>query len=136
MHTHFTTSFVVFPQDTNYMPPMVFGGKMLAEMDIAAATAVRRLLYSSPAGAKDAVTVGVESVKFHAGAEVKDLIFLDAEIVKVGIKSVSVQVKGYREHPSREQPLRELMCEGLFHFSAYDLGTKKAIPHGLTLPKE
>jgi len=37
----FQKSFIVFPQDTNYMYPMVFGGKVLAEMDIAAGIRLR-----------------------------------------------------------------------------------------------
>ena len=75
MNLIFENSFVVFPKDTNYNPPMVFGGKILAEMDIAAACCARRLLYSSHI--KDAVTVAVNNVSFFIGAEVKDLIFLD-----------------------------------------------------------
>lgn len=132
MNLSFTTNFVVFPKDTNYMPPMVFGGKMLSEMDIAAATAVRRLLYDSPTGAKDAVTVAVDKVVFHKGAEVKDLIILNADIIELGVKSVTIQVHGYREVASGSEHKMEHMCEGLFRFVAYDLKKKVAIPHGLS----
>jgi hypothetical protein len=40
-----STCFVVFPQDCNANFPMLFGGKVLAEMDRCAGIAVRRTLY-------------------------------------------------------------------------------------------
>lgn len=126
----FETSFCVFPQDTNYHPPMVFGGKMLSEMDICAAGTVRRALYDSPLGVRDAVTVQVDDVTFHKGAVVKDLIFLQGTITKIGIKSITVEVKAYNEV---NKNLRELMASGTFVFVAYDIAKKCSVPHGLTL---
>lgn len=131
MNTIFETNFTVFPEDTNYMPPMIFGGKLMSEMDIAAAMAVRRLLYDSPTLARDAVTVAVSNIEFHVGAVVKDLIYLKAEVVSGGVKSIDVHVDGWRErHDGREK-----ICNGDFRFVAYDLENKIAIPHGLIIPR-
>ena len=129
VETKHTTSFVVFAADSNANPPMAFGGKLLSEMDRCAGITTRRFLYSSKT-AKDAVTVGIDKVVFHKAAEVKDLLFVTGEVVGVGEKSIRMKVIIEREMPGK----RELVMEGIFTFVAYDLATKKAVPHGLTLP--
>lgn len=122
------TSFVVFPADANAMGTL-FGGKLLAEMDRAAAVTVRRLLYASPA--TDAVTAAVEGVRFHRGGAVKDLVFVRGEVVGLGGRSVRVRVVAERETRAG----RELLADGVFVFAAYDLAARKAVPHGLTMPR-
>lgn len=62
------TSFVCFPVDTNSNPPMVFGRKLLSEMDRCAAVTVRRFLYNS--SVDSAVTVAINNVKFYKPAKV------------------------------------------------------------------
>lgn len=125
--TH-TTSFVAFAADANANPPMVFGGKLLSEMDRCAGITVRRFLYSSPTGARDAVTVAVNNVRFARGAAVKDLIFVTGAVVKRSQKSITVAVKVEKETADGK---RELLVEGDFVFVAYDIASKQAIPHGL-----
>lgn len=133
--TH-TTNFFIFPQDTNYHPPMVFGGKMLSEMDICAAGAVRRALYDSPT-AKDALTVAVNNARFLKGAVVKDMIFMVATITKLGIKSLEVHVEAFKEQPVVLGPGyyvkadRTKMAEADFVFTAYDMKYEKSIAHNL-----
>ena len=127
-----TTSFVVFPQDTNANPPMSFGGKLMAEMDRCAGITARRFLYRSPTGARDAVTVEVLNLKFLKAAQVKDLLFVTGTVVKAGSKSITMHLKLERELPDET---RELLLEGDFVFVAFDLTTKKAIEHGLPYPK-
>lgn len=134
VHTVFETSFSVFPQDTNYLYPMLFGGKLLSEMDIASAGAARRALYNSPVS--DVVTVAVKDVVFHVGAQVRDLVFLRAELVRCGRKSLEFRVTGEREHLLTGK--RELICEGTFIFVTIQLDKEdpsrsKSIEHGLTL---
>lgn len=124
-----TTSFVAFPQDCNANPPMVFGGKLLSEMDRCAGITTRRLLYNSPTGAKDAVTIAINNVKFHKSAQVKDLLFVTGKVLKVGEKSITIKVTIEKELLKE----RELVIEGEFIFCAYDLETKKAIPHGIII---
>ena len=130
------SSFVAFPQDCNANPPMVFGGKLLAEMDRAAGMATRRFLLASPCGARDAVTIAINKVTFHAPARVKDLIVVTGRVVGAGAKSVTVRVTVEKEVEGK----RELLVDGEFVFVAYKLGTDdkkgRAIPHGLTMPGE
>ncbi len=128
-NTTHSTSFVAFPQDCNANPPMIFGGKLLSEMDRCAGITTRRFLYSSPTGAKDAVTIAINNVKFHKGVEVKDLIFVTGNVIKVGEKSITIKVIVEKEVNNN----RELMVEGEFVFCAFDLTQKKAIAHGIKL---
>ena len=131
----FETGFVVFPADCNANPPMLFGGKLLAEMDRAAGIAVRRCLYASPT-ARDAVTVGIADFSFKASAEVKDLVYIRASIVALGKKTLSVRIVAEKEiRPVRqgEAPGRVVLAEGLFTFAAYDREKRTAVEHGLKL---
>lgn len=124
-HKVFESNFTIFPSDTNYMYPMVFGGKMLSEMDVCAAMAVRRALYGTECDS--AVTVAVRSVNFLVGAIVGDLVFLHGEIIKLGNRSLDIRVVGWREQAGGE---RQKICEGEFVFASRRLGIIH--PHGLT----
>jgi acyl-CoA hydrolase len=95
MNTEYETSFTVYPQHTNCHSPLIFGGAFFSEMDKAAATAVRRLLYDSDK-CKSSVTHKYEGT-FCKPCYLGDLIFLKAEIVSTGVKSVVVQVEAWRE---------------------------------------
>lgn len=121
------TSFVVFPQDCNANPPMLFGGKILAEMDRCAGITARRLLYAS--SIKDAVTVGITDVRFVKSGEVKDLVFVTGTVTKLGSKSITIYVKVEREKGQN----RELLADGMFTFVSYDVVNKMAVEHGLSL---
>lgn len=111
----YTTSFVVFPQDCNYMPPMIFGGKMLSEMDIAAAMCVRRLLNKYNSECDSAVTVGVDKVQFYCGAEVGDIITIEATLALdgLGVKRITSSVMAHKED---KHGVKTLMATGLFSF--------------------
>ena len=124
--TEFQTAFVAFPQDCNANPPMVFGGKLLAEMDRTAGITARRFLYNSTT-AKDAVTIAMNNVEFKSSAEIKDLIIITGKIIKVGEKSITMQVVAEKETKTE----RTVVVKAEFVFVAYDLVQKKAIPHGL-----
>ncbi len=130
-----TSSFVVFPVDCNANPPMLFGGKILAEMDRIAGITTRRFLYESPTGAKDAVTIAINGIKFHRSAQVKDLVVVQGTVTKIGDKSVTVSVRVERESLEDKLIVRELLAEGEFVFVSVtiDPETKqsKSIPHGL-----
>lgn len=112
MNIKYSTSFTVMPQHANYMG-MIFGGELLARMDIAAAECVRRLLYSTEEKLYS-VTVGVNNVSFLVGALVGDLIFLECKVLNVGLKSITVGIVGYRE--KWENGEREKICSGEFSF--------------------
>jgi acyl-CoA hydrolase len=108
---------------------MLFGGKVLAEMDRCAGITTRRFLYSSPTGAKDAVTKSM-AVTFQKSAQVKDLVFITGKVTKVGETSITLHMVAERETATG----RETLVEGDFVFVAYDLVQKTSVPHGIKLP--
>ncbi len=150
MNLTWTTSLRVFPQHCNHHNGMIFGGEMLAQMDLAAAAAVARFLYDSPKGVSEALTVGVDKVTFHKGAKVGDLIIFTATITEVGQKRITINVLAEKETANWQENFdkeknewtrksswhvkREPMASGLFHFCAYDMGKGKGTEHGMVLP--
>ena len=152
MNLIWTTSLRVFPQHCNHHNGMIFGGEMLAQMDLAAAAAVARFLYDSPNGVSEALTVGVDKVTFHKGAKVGDLIIFTATITEVGQKRVTVKVVSNRETNAPKKEVDHwnkglgdfvykyesnienvMMAEGIFHFCAYDMEKGKGTEHGMSL---
>jgi acyl-CoA hydrolase len=126
MNLKFETSFVVMPKHCNYHYPMIFGGHLFSELDLAAASCVNRLLHDSECNA--AVTHKFEGT-FHAAAESGDLVFIACEIVELRTKAVTVEVKAERE--KRGIPGKDLIAEAKFVFVTKKDG--KFHPHGLTL---
>lgn len=127
--TEYSTSFTVFPDHTNYNdPPSIFGGKMLAEMDNAAAMACRRALYSTDC--TDAITVAVNDVVFLRPAYIGEMVHLEATVIGVGDKSLTVRVICRREDKGGKI---EMMAQSMFVFCARKQG--KPHPHGLELPQ-
>lgn len=129
MNTKWQTSFVVYPENCNYMTfeekPMVHGGTMLMNMDRAAAECVRRFLYDSPCN--NARTVGVNNLAFSAGAKLGDLIIIQCEIVHTGIKHIDVHVSCMVESREGSQE----MAFGTFSFCSFL--NDKSHPHGMKL---
>ena len=129
------SNFTVYPSDANNMFPLIFGGAFFSYMDKLAATTVRRVLYGS-ATCKSAVTHKFEGT-FHKPTYVGDLIFVEAEVVDMGKKSVVVEVKAFREKStyfSAETPhQRELVAEAKFVFVSIS-GKAKMDQHPDLLP--
>ena len=117
-------SFTVFPQDLNYAGSL-FGGKVMAEMDIAGVKVVRRALYKT--GAEGCVTASVDRIDFQKPAFLGDLITMTAEIKAIGKSSVQVRIKVTRESIMGEI---EEICAANFTFVATK--NKKSFPHGLS----
>lgn len=111
MLTHFETNFTIMPSQANYMTPMVFGGALYSEMDLCAAICVNRFLYSSDC--KGAVT-HKSDVTYLSPTYVGDIIFLYANIIETGKKSIVVHVQAQREN--RHQLDRDVIAEGKFVF--------------------
>ena len=113
----YETSFIVFPQDTNTLEDkhMVFGGKMLAEMDKVASISVKRWMYDNNLP-RDwyAVTVGVNKVSFHRPAYLGDLVRLTGTIESVGKTSVTIRVTTEMQNKGVGHTF--LMGSGLFTF--------------------
>lgn len=128
MNLKFSNSFVVLPRQCNWHYPMIFGGAFLAELDLCAFTAVSRLLHDSECDT--AVTYKVLEVTFHRAAEAGEIVFLEAEIVDMRHRSVTVQVKAYRERQALSG--RDFIAEAKFVFVTKKNG--EFHPHGLTMP--
>ena len=117
-------SFTVFPQDMNYAGSL-FGGKVMAEMDIAGVKVVRRALYGT--GAEGCVTASVDKINFGKPAYLGDLITMTSEIKTLGRSSIQVQIKVTREGIMGEV---DDICTANFTFVATK--NKKSFPHGLS----
>lgn len=120
-------SFTVFPQDLNYNDTL-FGGKIMAEMDIAGVKVVRRALYGT--GADGCVTACVDRIDFHKPAFLGDLIVMNSEIKSLGKSSVQVRITVNRESTLGEI---EEICAANFTFVA--MKDRKPFQHGLTFEK-
>lgn len=94
MLTH-TNSFVVMPTHTNYMYPLIFGGAFMSELDLCAATLANGLVKRS-SSVNNAVTHKADFT-FHAPSYAGDVIYMNAEVVDLGKKSILIKVEGYRE---------------------------------------
>jgi acyl-CoA hydrolase len=126
--SEYKTSFTVFPQHCNYNdPPSIFGGKMLAEMDNAAAMCVRRVLYGTEC--TDAVTVGVNNVGFHRPAYIGEIVHITAKLHAMGDRSITIMVECERE--SKRGDIKA-MAKGVFTFVSRIKGMPSK--HGLTMP--
>lgn len=87
-----TLSDLMGPPDAN-LHGTVFGGKVLAMVDKAAAVAAMR-----HAG-RLCVTVAMDRVEFHVPIEVGDVVVAEARVNGVGRSSVEVGVDVYAERP-------------------------------------
>jgi acyl-CoA hydrolase len=120
-------SFTVFPQDLNYADTL-FGGKVMAEMDIAGVKVVRRALYGT--GAEGSVTASVDRIDFKKPAFLGDLITMIAEIKTLGKSSLQIKISVSRES---QQGFIEDICAANFTFVA--MKDKRPFPHGLSFDK-
>ena len=116
-------SFTVFPQDLNYADTL-FGGKVMAEMDIAGVKVVRRALYGT--GAEGAVTASVDKIDFKKPAFLGDLITMVAVIKAIGKSSLQIKITVTREST---MGFIDEICAANFTFVA--MKDKKPFPHGL-----
>lgn len=116
-------TFTVFPDDLNYAGTL-FGGKLLAEMDIAAVKAVRRKTYGLDCDG--IVTAAVDRVDFLQPAQLGDIIDLKSRIAYTGTSSFVVCVEVTRED---KFGLVSTICEA--SFTMVTLKNKKPFAHGL-----
>ena len=122
-----THSFTVFPSDLNYAGSL-FGGKVMAEMDIAGVKVVRRALYGT--GADGCVTASVDRIDFKKPGCLGDLIIMKSEIKSLGHSSIQVRIKVERESTQGEI---EEICTANFTFVA--IKDKKSFQHNLSFEK-
>jgi acyl-CoA hydrolase len=122
-----THSFTVFPQDLNYGDTL-FGGKVMAEMDIAGVKVVRRALYGTDCDG--AVTASVDKIDFKKPAFLGDLITMTAEIKAIGRSSLQIKISVTRESQKGDT---EDICAANFTFVS--MKDKKSHPHELSFEK-
>lgn len=116
-------SFTVFPDDLNYGGTL-FGGKLLAEMDIAASNAARRMTYNS--GCDVVVTAKVSEVNFMVPAVLGDIVELETSVFEVGRTSITIDVRATREDILGKV---SVICEASFVFVA--MKDKRPFAHGV-----
>lgn len=141
MYLEFQTDFLVMPEHTNAMSPMIFGGAFFGQMDLCAAKVVRRLLYDSET-CSDAVTHKFEGT-YHRPCYLGDLVLLRGKITEIRKKSVKVEVEAYREKCFEGEISQELVADAKFVFVAIQRieniqDKPHALPyafHGLEMPE-
>lgn len=128
MTTEFQTNFTVMPSHCNYMTPLIFGGKLMAELDLAAAGAVKGVLRHSEC--TEAVTYKWGGT-FHGPSYLGDILYITATVVELKQNAIVVKCTAYREpHEDKEPNVRKLLvAEADFVFVSKKDG--KFHPHGL-----
>lgn len=121
-------SFTVFPNDLNFVGTL-FGGKLLAEMDIAAAKLARRLVYNNK-NVDGCVTVS-SNCEFHRPAIIGDIIKMVVSLKTIGRSSLGMRIKVEREDLSG---FVENIATGNFTFVS--IKDKKSAPHGVSFNDE
>lgn len=102
---------IAMPADTNPAGD-IFGGWLMAQMDLAAGNAAARRARGRCA------TVAVDGMVFHRPVLVGDEVSLYAEVVTVGRTSMRIRVEAWRR--CRDGDERFKVTEALFTFVAID----------------
>lgn len=90
----------------------IFGGWVLAQMDIAAGIVASRRANGSVA------TVAIERMEFIAPIELRDLISVYAQVERVGRTSMAIRIEVIAERDRGQTEIK--VTEGLFTFVALD----------------
>jgi acyl-CoA hydrolase len=107
---------VVFPGDTNHHGTL-FGGVGLAYMDKVAFIAASRHAHV------DFVTASCERIDFKAPANLGDIVELNGRVIRVGRRSLSVEVEMIAEAPLSGE--RRLCARGNFNMVAVGDGVQQ-----------
>ena len=92
MHEVSTTAMIVMPQHCNgYAKPRLFGGQLMAWIDVIGAVAARRYTNSA------VTTVRVDNLNFIAPAYLNDTVVQEARVTWTGNTSLEVRVDSYVE---------------------------------------
>lgn len=102
---------IAMPADTNPAGD-IFGGWLMAQMDLAAGNAAARRARGRCA------TVAVEAISFHSPVKVGDEVSLYAQILSVGRTSLRIRVEAWRRERHSED--RNRVTEAVFTFVALD----------------
>lgn len=106
---------IAMPADTNPAGD-IFGGWLMAQMDLAAGNAAARRARGRCA------TVAVDRISFHSPVFVGDEVSLYAEITKVGRTSMNIQVDAWRRSRDGDDMIK--VTQATFTFVALDQGNR------------
>ncbi|GAC1305363.1 MAG: acyl-CoA thioesterase [Vulcanimicrobiaceae bacterium] len=109
--SHLVIRTVAMPKDTNPAGD-VFGGWLMAQMDLAASSAATRRARGRCA------TVAVEAMAFHRPVRVGDELSLYAEILAIGRTSIRVVVEAWSRGRDSEETAH--VTSGVFTYVAID----------------
>tara|TARA_R110000772_G_scaffold20466_5_gene56827 strand:+ start:891 stop:1307 length:417 start_codon:yes stop_codon:yes gene_type:complete len=128
-----THSFTVMPKDCNFnindgINDILFGGKLLYEIDYAGAKAARRATYDVDMDM--IVTASLERLNFERPSFVGDIVSMVATIKSLGKSSISIRVIVTRESL---KGLIEQVCSANMVFVTMKDG--KPTPHNLNFEK-
>ncbi len=114
---------LAMPKDTNPWGD-VFGGWLLAQMDIAAG------LMAGEVAQGRAATISVQNVVFHSPVAVGHTICIYAELIRVGRSSMEIALEVWaRDVVHVYEPERAFVAEAIFHYVAIDpQGRPRAVP--------
>ena len=113
-----TTVQIVMPQHYNgYAKPRLFGGQIMAWIDVIGAVAARRYANSA------VTTVCVDNLNFIAPAYLNDTVVQEARVTWAGRTSLEVRVESFVEHLNGE---RELVNRAYAVFVALDENDRPA----------
>lgn len=102
---------VAMPADTN-PDGDIFGGWLLAQMDLAGSTPAFALAHGR------CVTIALDAMVFHEPVHVGDEVSIYARVIKVGRTSIRVHVEAWRRARASSDVSR--VTEGVFTYVAID----------------
>ena len=102
---------IAMPADTNPEGD-IFGGWLLAQMDLAGSTPA----FNHARGR--CATVAVDAMVFHQPVKVGDEVSLYARVVKVGRTSIRVHVEAWKRRRNDEHAEAVRVTEGVFTYVA------------------
>lgn len=120
---HAALRIMAMPADLNPAGD-VFGGWIMANVDIAGAIPARRRAKSRVA------TIAVNSFLFKHSVSVGDLVSFYAEVKSVGRTSVTVDVEVYAERDPENPVLVKVTEATLTYVALDDRGRKRPLPQG------
>jgi acyl-CoA thioesterase YciA len=104
---------VAMPADTNPEGD-IFGGWLLAHMDLAGATPAFELAQGR------CVTIALDGMVFHRPVSVGDEVSIYARVISTGRTSIRVHVEAWRRPRSSAHAQSERVTEGVFTYVAID----------------
>jgi acyl-CoA thioesterase YciA len=111
---------IAMPADTNPEGD-IFGGWLLAQMDLAGSTPAFDLAQGRCA------TIAVDAMVFHQPVSVGDEVSIYARIIKTGRTSIRVHVEAWKRGRASQETCR--VTEGVFTYVAIDADRKpRALP--------